>query len=103
MHIDILYFEGCPNGEPARVLVERILSEERLIADVTMVEIDDMEAVQAHRFFGSPTIQVNGVDIEPARRADTHYAMACRIYEAPEGASGVPPADMIRAALRSGV
>jgi len=103
MKIDVLYFEGCPNAEPTRALVERVLTEEGLTADVQMVEINDLETAQARRFLGSPTVHVNGVDIESARRADTNYAMACRIYETPEGAVGIPPADVLRAALCSGV
>jgi hypothetical protein len=100
--IDILYFEGCPNSAPTRALVEQVLAEEGLTADVRMVAINDLETAQARRFFGSPTVQVNSVDIEPARRADTNYAMACRVYPTPEGSSGIPPAEMICAALRSG-
>lgn len=99
--IDILYFEGCPNSAPTRALVEQVLAEEGVAANVQMVEVNDPATAQARRFFGSPTVQVNGVDIEPARRTDTYYAVACRVYQTPEGSSGVPPIEMIRCALRS--
>jgi hypothetical protein len=103
MKIVLLYFEGCPNAEPTRALVERILAEEGLAAELQRIEINDLETARAWRFLGSPTVQVNGVDIEPARRTDANYALACRVYATQQGAVGVPPADRIRAALRSGI
>ncbi len=102
MKVEILYFEGCPGAEPTRTLVERVLAEEgRTAARVEMVEINDPETARARRFLGSPTVQIEGVDIEPARRADTGYALACRTYQAAERRSGVPPAEIVRAAIRS--
>lgn len=99
MTIEILYFADCPGAEPSRALVLNMLEHEGLTATVEMVAINDPETARAGRFLGSPTVQVNGVDIEPARRADTSYALACRTYPAAQGRSGVPPAEMIRAAI----
>jgi hypothetical protein len=45
-------------------------------------------------FLGSPTIRVNGLDIDPASRSVTGAGFACRCY-----AGGLPSEDMIRAAL----
>jgi hypothetical protein len=46
-------------------------------------------------FLGSPTIRVNGLDIDPASRNCTEIGFACRRY-----AGGLPSEDMILAALR---
>lgn len=100
MDIKILHFEGCPNDKPTRDLVEHILAEEKLPAMVEMVPVETPEAAQAHRFLGSPSVQVDGVDIDPSRRGETEYALSCRTYNTPKGRSGVPPEEMIRAALR---
>ncbi len=101
MDIKVLTLEGCPNREPTRALVERVLAEEGITAYVRMVEISDLNTARACRFLGSPSLQVNGADIETARDDEANYAMACRIYRTPEGASGVPSEEMIRAALRA--
>lgn len=48
------------------------------------------------RFLGSPTVQVDGLDIEPSARSRTDFAVGCRVY----GPSGdVPPRDLVLAAL----
>ena len=48
------------------------------------------------KFLGSPTVRINGVDIEPSARSRTDFGMMCRRYE---DGSGVPPKDLIRAAV----
>ncbi len=101
MEIKILHFEGCPNDTPTRELVEQALVKANLPAIVRMVPIETPEAAQEHRFLGSPTVQVDGVDIEPARRDDTNYALSCRMYTTPEGKQGVPPEEMVLSGLRS--
>lgn len=103
MEIRILHFDGCPNDTPTRELVEQILADVKLPATVRMVSVETPEAAQEYRFLGSPTVQVDGVDIEPSRRQDTNYALSCRIYHTPEGKQGVPPEGMVRSALRPAV
>ncbi len=99
IRISVLYLIGCPNREPACALVEKLLAELDLTADLQMEAVNNVEAAHRCRFLGSPTIQVNGVDIEPTRRTDTNYAMACRIYQVSESSSGLPSVQMIRSAL----
>jgi len=56
------------------------------------------ESAERLRFLGSPTIRVDGKDIEPAARGRTHFGMSCRMY----GSSGVPPRELVEAALAEG-
>ena len=95
MKIEVLYFEGCPNHKPAVARVLSVMREQGIAEPVAEVEIRDTEAAKAARFLGSPTIRVNGVDIDPDSRTSTSAGFACRFY-----AGGLPPEDMIRAALR---
>ena len=101
MNIDVLTFEGCPTGEATLTLVEHAIAEVGVSAVVNRVEVKDEEAARAYRFLGSPSVHVDGKDIEEARRADSDYGLACRLYRTPEGASGIPPAEMVRAAVRA--
>lgn len=95
MRVNILYFNGCPNHFPVVDSVRRIVVEHGLDAEVEEVEVapDDVERL---RFLGSPTVQIDGVDIEPAARDRTDYAMSCRVYDT---ADGLPSEQMLRAAL----
>jgi hypothetical protein len=51
------------------------------------------------RFPGSPTVRVDGADIEPSSAGRGGYALGCRLY----GGSGVPPRELVAAALRAAV
>ncbi len=95
MKIQMLFFEGCPHHEPTLTLLREVAAELGIAAEIETVEVTDSDAVQDLRFFGSPTVQVNGVDIEPAARSDTNYAYGCRMY----GTSGTPTRDLVRAAF----
>lgn len=64
--VEILYFEGCPNHEPARALVERTSAALGIETELRLVEVGDDASARRHRFLGSPTIRVNGRDIDPA-------------------------------------
>jgi len=77
-------------------MVRRILRESGIDAEVEEIEVTTPDDVTRLRFLGSPTVQVDGSDIEPASRARTDYAMSCRVYHTD---SGLPPRSMLAAAL----
>jgi len=97
--VEILSFEGCPNRERARALVERVADELRLAAEVRLVDVDDAEDAQRLGFFGSPTIRVDGRDVEPHAVERTDFALSCRIYHTTRGMGGLPDEAWVRAAL----
>ena len=79
MQIDILYFEGCPNHTPTVARVTQIAAEMGLTVSLTEVQITTPEEAQQRRFLGSPTVLVNGVDIDPSPRERTNYWLSCRV------------------------
>jgi hypothetical protein len=95
MKIEVLYFDGCPNHLPAAQRVRAILRQEGVSGEVSEIEVKDESAAKALAFPGSPTIRVNGVDIEPAARGAANIGFACRRYP-----GGLPSEDMIRTAVR---
>lgn len=97
MKIDVLYFEGCPNHRPAVALAESVATELGVEAQVREVPVNDADDAHRLGFFGSPSIQVDGVDIDPATQGRTDFAFSCRMY----GSSGVPPKQMLVDAIRS--
>lgn len=96
MVIEILFFDGCPNHEPTMNLAREVLRELGLEAEIREVPVETPEEAQTHRFVGSPTVRVNGRDIEPDARARTDFGLCCRMYER----GGVPPKELLVDALR---
>jgi hypothetical protein len=96
MRIDVLYFEGCPNHEPTLALVQEVVTALGVDATIEVTEINDPDQVERHRFLGSPTVRVEGEDIETNRRDDTQFAMGCRRY----GTHGVPARALLETAIR---
>lgn len=58
-----------------------------------------VEAAERLRFLGSPTIRVDGRDVEPGADDRNEFALSCRVYPSPEGTSGLPLRSWVRASL----
>jgi hypothetical protein len=97
--VEILYFDGCPNHEAARALVERVAAELRVEPAIELVEVPDAEAAVRLRFLGSPTVRIEGGDVEPGAEARSDFVLSCRVYRTEGGFSGQPDARWIREAL----
>ena len=93
--IEVLYFEGCPNHERTLLLANDVLSELGLDADIQEVEVRTPEDAERLRFIGSPSVRVDGKDIEPGAENRNDYALSCRIYS--DG--GLPARELLVAAF----
>jgi hypothetical protein len=98
MKIQILYFEGCPNHLPTVALVHQVVAKLGKEIQIEEVEVTSPDDAVSKRFLGSPTVLVNGVDIDPCARQRTDYGFSCRIYD---GMYGLPSGDLLMAALQS--
>jgi len=99
MRIEVLYFEGCPNHEPAFETVLGVVKELAVEATIERVQVPtDAEAI-AKRFLGSPSVRVDGQDIEIRDDAEGPYSLRCRRYQTPEGITGSPSKDQIKSAI----
>ena len=76
MKVEILYFSGCPNRAPAVDLVREVLEQEGAPADMVEVEVRDASTAETVGFLGSPTIRVDGRDVEHAARAQRGFVFA---------------------------
>lgn len=100
MKIEVLYFDGCPNHKPAVERVQQVLAEEGLSAEVLEVNVSDLSSAKEIGFLGSPSIRVNGLDVEPEARRARAYGMMCRTYPVNDRREGLPSREMLRQALR---
>ena len=101
MKVELLLVPECPNQVPSRMLISEALTAEGLQAEVKEVVVADEAAARALRFPGSPTIRINGEDVEGF--TESSGTLSCRMYARADGKlSGVPSIDAMRRALRQG-
>lgn len=97
--VEILYFDGCPNHEPAQALVTKVTRELALEPELRLIRVAGKEDAERLRFLGSPTIRVDGVDVDPQTPKREQYALCCRIFTTADGAAGLPEERWVRDAL----
>jgi hypothetical protein len=99
VRIELLYWNGCPSYPEAKAMLEDVLERRGIDAPIGMREVRTDEEAQALHFPGSPTIRVDGRDVDPAG-ADARPALNCRIYHLPDGrVSPVPSREQLEAAV----
>ena len=94
MKIEVLYVPNCPNHAVALERLREILPAESFRKHVNEVSVRDAEMAQSLKFPGSPTIRINGHDVEP--REEATFGLMCRLYS---DGSGVPSQQKLRAAI----
>lgn len=99
--VEFLFSPGDPCAGRALKMLRLVLAEERSNARLTVLVITNEEAAVRHHFHGSPTIRVDGVDIEGPSVHREGYRLRCRIYQQHGELPGVPAGDVIRAALHT--
>ena len=98
--IEFLYWEDCPSHPQAWSLLQEAMAELGVEIPVEQIEVVTDEDAERLAFPGSPTIRVNGVDIDPDGAAQMGTALTCRLYRLQDGRfSPVPSKEMIRQAL----
>jgi len=80
MNITFLYFNGCPNSEPTLENLKASLAELNIDAELSIIEVKDPQQAAALGFLGSPSILVEGRDLETGQ-PPAGSAFSCRIYE----------------------
>ena len=100
MEIQFLYYEDCPSHTRALDRLRSVLTEEGVQHHLKIIKVDTRRQAQELRFTGSPTIRVNGEDIDPPA-SDAQYGLACRAYQTADGrVSPLPSPSMIQSAVR---
>lgn len=99
--VEVLSFEGCPNEDAAVEAVREVAERTGAEAEILVTRVATPEEAVERRFLGSPTIRVDGRDVEPGAEERTAYVLACRVYPGEHGPVGVPDARWISAALES--
>jgi hypothetical protein len=99
--IEVLYFEGCPNYEALVLRLPKLLDRVRVKAEMKLRQVESEEDARRARFLGSPTVRVDGRDVEPHADGRTDYGLKCRLYRTRGGIVGVPPDKLVVDALEA--
>ena len=100
MKVQFLWFSDCPNHEAARSMLLAVLKKSGIDTEFADIDATDPDVAAELRFPGSPTIRVEGVDIEPGFADPGDYTPRCRLYATEQGLRGVPKREWIDAALK---
>ncbi len=99
MRVELLYYPECPSHERALELLMEALRAEGVDAPVEVIRIDTQEQAQRYRFIGSPTIRVDGIEVDP--HPELPYRLTCRTFVHEDGRlSPLPSLTMLRQAIR---
>jgi len=99
VRIEILAREDCPSRGMAIAVVERVVEETGVPAHVEVVVMTSEADARERRFLGSPTVRVEGRDVDQRLNGRREYTLADRIYRTDRGLAGWPDAAWVREAL----
>lgn len=99
MVVELFYFEACPSWAQALENLQRALQLEKLSDEVDIIQVADPADAQTKRFLGSPTIRIDGIDVEGPDAENRGYPYGCRVYTNGNRTAGWPSVDQIRQAL----
>ena len=98
MKIELLYFDDCPNWQSVLEEINGLLAAKGVEDKVDLVRVASTKEAEGLRFPGSPTIRINGEDVDP-EVPTSGFELACRVYEVDGKLQGRPPTEWIDAAL----
>lgn len=90
MHIELYFWDGCPSHPEAEALLRDVLTAEGIDADIELVEVRTQAEAEALGFVGSPTIRIDGRDVDEEGAARSRPSLTCRIYTEEGAVSPVP-------------
>jgi len=73
--VKVLFSEGCDNTPPTIDLIKQISSELGIEIDLKLIRIESQDQANQWKFLGSPTVQVNGLDIEFSARSAAAFGI----------------------------
>jgi hypothetical protein len=97
--VEVLYFDGCPSHEALLPRLRQLMAQAGVAAPVQLKHIESVQAAERERFLGSPTVRVNGEDVDPTAGERSDFGLKCRLYPGAEGLRGTVPDELVLAAL----
>ena len=99
VQIEILARGDCPNRGMAIVVVERVVDELGVPADIEVIDVSSPAQAAKRRLMGSPTVRVDGHDVDPGPNPHDEFTTDDRVYRSDRGLIGWPEPRWIREAV----
>ena len=100
VRVEVLAREDCPNRGMALVVVERVAEEAGVPVKLAVVDVKSKSQAKRRRFLGSPSVRVEGLDVEPGANARDDFTLMNRLYRCGGyGFQGWPDENWVRSAL----
>lgn len=75
IEIEMLFAPGCASQDDTRSMVERVIKAGRLHAGITETIVTTQQEAVERKFLGSPSVRVNGIDIDPHAAGRLDYGL----------------------------
>jgi hypothetical protein len=99
VRIELLYFEGCPSYAALLPALRELLASEGIQQEVEIRRVETSQDAERECFLGSPTVRIDGRDVDPTTKDRDDFGLECRLYRTEEGLVRTPPEEWIRAAV----
>ena len=99
MKVELFYFAGCPSYVKAADNVREALRLEGIADTLALVPVETEADAQKARLIGSPTVRIDGRDLEGHQADERGYGLGCRIYRDGQCITGWPSVALVRRAL----
>ncbi len=100
MRVELLYFDGCPSYERLLPRLRELVAAADPDAPIELRRVETAEEAARERFLGSPTVRVDGRDVDPGAPQRRDFGLKCRLYRTERGLGPLPPDGWIAEALR---
>ena len=97
--VELLYFDGCPHYEALLQRLRELLHGVGAGDLLQLRRIPDEPEARRERFLGSPTVRVDGHDVEPGASERSGFGLICRLYSTADGLRPMPPDEWVLEAL----
>lgn len=76
IEVKVLYTQGCPALQGTIELIEKTALETGVSIELDKVVVASIEQARELKFLGSPTVHVDGLDIDPLALDSNSYGLA---------------------------
>jgi hypothetical protein len=99
VRIEILARTDCPSRGMAIAVVERAVNETGVPAEIVLVDVTSEAQARTFLFPGSPTVRVEGRDVDRQLNGQIEFTLDDRVYRTDRGLAGWPDERWVREAL----
>src|SRR3990167_7206749 len=100
MKIQLLHTADCHAWKNSLSVLEEALRAKDVEVKYEIVLIETQDQAQTYKFAGSPTILIDGIDVDPIAQSIKQYSVSsCRPYFYQGKTYDYPPKEMILEAL----